>query len=194
MAKPFLPEVTESADSIRVAWDNRRAPRDRSHLRLLLLLGPVLAACGTVPAWLTFFGPEHARGNWLERIVAVVIGALWWVVAVLVGYDLVGRRWAERVEVSATAITVGRRGFLAPTPKVIAVGPGVELFLGVCDDGYERAPRPSLEVFSPGQWGGRTRIEFGRWLAVPAREQVFETLAAFIASHRIPVKVTRIST
>ena len=69
----------------------------------------------------------------------------------------------------------------------------MELFLGVYDNGDERAPRPSLEVFSPNpQWGGQTRTEFGRWLTGPAREQVFQTLAAFVLSRNIPVTVTRV--
>ena len=190
MTRPFLPEVTETTEAIRVAWDMRRAPRDGRHLRTLLWLGPLLAACGTVPACLTFRPSEGA--NWLERIIALVFGAFWWLFVAVIGYDLVGRRWAEWVEVSSTAITVGRRGFLAPKPTVIPIRRGVELFLGRYEDGDGPAPRPSLEVLRPSPWGGgQSRTEFGRWLTEPAREQVFQTLAAFIAARNIPITVTR---
>jgi len=188
LARPFQPEVTEADRVLRISWDNRRCPRDNGHLVTLILLQSLVIPVAVFSACLGL-----ANGTWHGLSFAIMFGSVWWLVAICMGYDMLGRRWCEWVEVSSTTITVGWRGFLATGPKVVPIGPpGVELFLGRYEDSDTRSARPSLDVVWRVQsWGSQRRVEFGRWLPMSAKEQIFQTLAAFISANQIPVTAVR---
>jgi hypothetical protein len=201
MARLFVPEVTQTGDTIRIAWDMRRPPRNLGRLVLILLAGPFLAVVGSVPAFLAFADSSWAMPDppWGLRAFAVVWGAIFWLFAGFAGYDLRARRWLEWVEVSLREITVGRRGLLSPRAMTIPVETGTELFFGVYNDDPDRREAAiqlqglaSLEVVRRHPfWGCGSRTEFGRWLPGWAKEQVFQLLADFIAARNLPITVTR---
>jgi hypothetical protein len=192
MAKLFQPEVTEANGTIRVAWDNCQAPRDNGHLVWVLILAPILAIGGLIPACLILGGKLDLP--WFSYPFAICWGTLWWLCALGAGYDLVRRRWAEWIEVSKDTITVGRQGFLAPKPTTIQIRPDVEWFVGRVIDIDGAANRPSLLVTRTNSWGGKSRTEIGSWLTRTAREQIFRIIADFIVAQNIPVKVTHLTT
>lgn len=119
MSRAFLPNVTETAVGIRVAWDMRYTPRSRAHLLLIGLATPFMAAVGLGPVLWAFGAPFWGMPDAAGWVQALAVGwcAIFWLFAAFALYDLFGLRWAEWVEVSDRAITYGRRGFLAPAPS-----------------------------------------------------------------------------
>ncbi|MCI0463295.1 MAG: hypothetical protein L0Z62_40630 [Gemmataceae bacterium] len=178
MGEPYQLQATEGNRTLRLAWDNRSAPKDNVTLGCLILFWLVW-----VPA--TVFGTAILL-NEADICLAVWCLAAWFGVCII-PYTWLGRRWSEWIEVSPTTITHGCQRLLAPKPRTYPLRPGVEPGFGWFED--EGTVTLGLAWRSPS--GVRHRVLLGYWLAPRIKEQLFLAVSAFVGAHKIPLELKR---
>ncbi len=185
MADGFPLETTEAGGSLRLAWDNRRVPKDWfSAAFLVVFLGL------WVPATVVATGVLLGELPLFETAFLTFWCLVAWLVIPLILYTLLGRTWAEWVEVLAAGVTVGRRGLLAPGPRTFPLDDGLTFALGWYDDGTGGDSHESmvtLAVVRPGRFGRRRHL-LGYWLAPAVKRAAFERVRAFAAERGIPLR------
>jgi hypothetical protein len=181
MTDPNPIRATQEGATLRLAWDNRTAPKDR--VVLVFLVG----------FWLLWAPTTVAVTVALAHGVNPCFFSVWlvfgWGGTIAIPLALVRRRWSEWVEVSAAGIVLGSAGWLAPRPKVYPAAVIRELALYWYHNGSDHESMPNLCVIEEGGFGAFRSRFFGYWLAPRVKSQVFEALRAFIARHHLPIKV-----
>ena len=168
--------VTRTADSVRVAWDNRGVP-----MRLLPLVAMVM-----MPSMCLGFFALGDKPSWAFAALVLVP------VALLVGYSLFTRRWREAVELTRDAIWHNRTGFLAPGPRTYPLTSIREVGFGhYPGTGDECEMMRTLNLVHEGVWLLSDRTYVGYWLTDRDLRRVFDELRAFAADAELPVQFVR---
>jgi hypothetical protein len=177
--------ANEAGDTLRLEWENRRAPRDHMHTGcvgfLVLVFAPLALVTGCVAAG--GVGPAP----WYGRLLAALGTAVVLLLLLGCGYKFLAARWTEWLEVSPAAVVHGHRDRLAWRPAAYRIGPGSEWSFGR----YEDEGRATLGLTWVSSWGSQYRAELAEWLSVPAKEQVFLAVARFVEARQIPLAVKR---
>jgi hypothetical protein len=185
VTEQFWLQATEQDGSLHVEWDNRRATRNHMHTGCMAFLGLFFAPLGLLAACVAFGVVGSAP--WYGRVFAALWAGIGLLVSIGTAYKFLARRWVEWIEITPTAVTHGHRGLLAWKHATFLIGPRSELSVGR----FEDDGRDTLGLTWLSSWGSRYRAEFGEWLAVPAKEQVFLVVAKFVEAQKIPLALKR---
>lgn len=182
MSEAYTIQVREENTKLRIDWDNSKAPKDNFTCGCLMLFWIIWAPVTLVVTFSAIIELNETGGVFLT--VWCIFG---WLGTILIPWRLLGRYWSEWIEITPETFTHGHEGFRAPKPRSYPIGPGAELFLGRCDD--ESVVTLSIWVSCHGLKGGRAI--FAYWLAPKIKEQVFQTIAAFVEAHKIPLAIKK---
>jgi hypothetical protein len=190
---PLPPEfrVTETADSLRIEWDNREVRDDRGDRIGYAVLWLVLAGfafmmtCELVAAYML---PPAERPEFNDAC-----GFCCGLPFMLCGVVMLPYYWARRggresVEVTRGAITHRQSRWLASPPDVYPLATGAKLVLAWTppDTSDEPMFQVGVTVFVPGGWLG-PHSSYGEFLVAPLREQLFLTIRDFAVRNGIPL-------
>jgi len=189
MSEPYRIEEVEEHGTLRLAWDNRKAPKEIS-LTVILILFWLMWAPATV----------YMSSLLYQGELVLWFGILWcglgWLGTLAVPIGFLSRRWSEWLIISPTTITYGCRGFLAPNPKTYAISPegqDVELVYGFLPSkvpvGRDRGPETiiTLSLFGPWIFGWQKRTIIGYWLAQSLKMHIFAAIRTFVVANNIPL-------
>jgi hypothetical protein len=180
-------------DSLRIAWDNRTAPKQNGLFALLVVFWLVWAPVTIYMSGVILHGETPL---WFG-IVFFVLG---WLGTIGIPMGCLGRWRSESFVITANRITYGAHGLLALRPTTYPIkpeGPKPELVFGYFpsrvatdqDTGAETMITLSLIVRS--MFGMRRRILIGYWLAPSLKEKIFTTIESYVTTHKIPVLIKR---
>jgi hypothetical protein len=183
MSDQFPIQVIQEHESLRLEWDNRQAPKDKILYGFFIIFWLIWLPVTVFVTCLAITRADGCLGVWCTCA---------WVGTFVIPYALAGTLWFEWIEVSPTAITHGRRGFLAPRPKVYMLGDGAMLNCG--RDGNEES-FVSLSLYLASSFLGipasKRVATLAYWLSPRLKEQVFQAIREFVVEHAIPLDCKR---
>src|SRR5262245_50566612 len=129
MSQTYPIQRTEDSSTLRLAWDNRRSPKDNVTFWALLVIWLVWAPLTVLMTCLGFLG--------VNPIFCAVWCVFGWLGTILIPHTLLVRWWAEWIELSKESFTHGCVGMLAPRPKIYPIETIHETALMWYHDGWE---------------------------------------------------------
>ncbi len=173
---------SETAEELRLEWDNRKAQPDRFLLWFLLLFW-IFWVPGTAAATWRIF---HSRSPVFLSICCIFC----WLPALGIPYLLLGRSWYEWVTFRPNEFVHGRTGRLAPKPKRIPLSAIAEIGVGHYDSGdHDSVVTLNIHYFIGKKL--KLRHMVGHWLHPSLKEDVFRELQAFANKHDVAVVFQR---
>jgi hypothetical protein len=183
-------EFTESADGLRVEWDNRLVRRDRFTFWFMVLFWVIWC-----PATLFMTLMLYTAAS-MDSPIAYLFLVIWlvggWLGTIGIPLFLLNRRSVEWIEIGQTGVSIGLRGPLPQKLRHLAWSQIDEIALGRYNDGSDHESMMTVNVFlTRGKYGLRRRLIPGYWLANGLKEEIYERIRSFIEARNLPVK-TRI--
>ncbi|HZU38909.1 MAG TPA: hypothetical protein VFA18_23480 [Gemmataceae bacterium] len=174
-------QLTQKEASLRLSWQNRHSP-NWIHLGCSLTFWVIWAPLTIFVTWLLVrgIGPTVFLAVWL------VFG---WLGTLALPYSVLGLLCgSEWLEMTPTAVTVGRRGLLARRTKTYPLTLGLTLYLGWWRTNQQIEAFPTLNLFWQSRAGMLTRrAVIGGWLRREALQEICQTVAAFVHAHNLPL-------
>ena len=194
MPGPYRIQELQENGTLRLAWDNRTAPKQNGLFVILAVFWLVWAPVTVYMTYVIFLG--QVTPLWF----AILWFVLSWLGTVAIPIGFLSRWSSEWVVVSPTSITYGRQGILAPGPKTFPISPekpDLELAFGylpsrgAVQGRIDHETMITLSLFVPWFLGARKRIIIGYWLAPSIKEQIFTAIKAFVDVHKVPLAIKR---
>ncbi len=187
-AQPTGLKFEESADGLRIEWDNRRVRQDRFTFWFMVLFW--LIWC---PATLFMTGVLLVA-DFDDGVAPVVFLVVWllggWGGTIGIPLALLDRRSVEWIEIGPEGIGIGKRSSLRKNLRRLAWDQIDEVALGRYNDGSDHESMVTVNVFlKQGRFGQRSRLIPGYWLANELKEAVYGRMRLFIEAGRLPAKV-----
>ena len=197
---PLPPEfrVTESGDTLRIAWCNHEVAKDGCGTAFLIafwLVWTPLTVGVTAWALVDLFGPPFQLGVFcVAAPCGLPLGFLAWYGVFAVPHALMRRRWGEAITISPDAITHTRTGWLAPMPDVYPLHRVSDFALGWYQNGPSATAHHSVQVglyvSMKDKWGGHVAHPVGERLSEELKEGVFDVVRRFVADRRLALNAT----
>lgn len=192
MPLPPAFRVTETADALRIEWDNRVLERDGCTVPFFKLFWLMWASASV---WIT--------GRWVwdvfhyqpERQVETVccdpfFMLMTWFVTWITAQILLSRNWSESVEVTRHAITHTCVGRMAPAPSVHLYEQVDRVAFGWDRDKPET--RPTDDFKAPAVYinfkDGKQSSIIGQWVRADHKFQLFQLIRQFLTIHQPGVR------
>ena len=178
----------ESADGLRIEWDNRRVRQDWFTFWFMVLFWLIWCPVTLfVTAVLVVPIPEDIQKPVLFLLVWLVFG---WTGTIGIPLALLDRRSMEWIEIGQSGIGIGKRSALRKNLRRLVWDQIDEIALGRYNDGSDHESMVTVNVFlKRGRFGQRSRLIPGYWLANDLKESIFRRMRLFIEAGGLPTKV-----
>lgn len=177
MSDPHPLRISVDGDTLRIEWNNRRVPKDNFVFGALLLFWILWCPTTLFVTWLAFQRLEAFFFIWL------IFG---WIGTLGIPYTFLGRSWFEAIVVGRETVAHELRGVCAPRPKVVSIGPKVELLLGF----YDEESNLTLSLLGP-KIGLTKRHTLAYWLSPKLKREVFDAIERFVRAAGIELATRR---
>lgn len=180
----------ETAEGLRIEWDNRRVRQDWFVFWFMVLFWLIWCpATLFISAVLLAPTPEQTEKPVLFLVVWLVFG---WGGTIGIPLALLYRRSVEWLVIGQTSIEIGIRSPWRKNLRHLAWDQIDEIALGRYNDGSDHESMVTVNVFlKRGKLGQRKRLMPGYWLANEYKEAIYERVRAFSEANNLPIR-TRI--
>ena len=178
-------QISVRENMLGIDWDNRRVPKDNFLFIFIILFWLIWFPVTLFVTGLLCY--SIAEGDLCTTLFLSVWLLFGWGGVLLIPYGLLGRWTSEWIEISPDSITHGQRGLWYPKPRTFPFADGVQLLFGYYWDESVRM----LHLISEGKVLFERRSLVGYWLNLRLKEEVFQTIEAFVQAHELALVIKR---